>query len=44
MDFTGDALIARFSFVLGSKAAWEPKLAGWLPGDEFEPARKQSLK
>jgi Zn-dependent M28 family amino/carboxypeptidase len=43
MDFTGDALIARFGFVLGSKAAWEPKLAGWLPGDEFEPARKQSL-
>jgi Zn-dependent M28 family amino/carboxypeptidase len=44
MDFTGDALIARFGFVLGSKAAWEPKLAGWLPGDEFEAARKQSLK
>jgi len=43
MDFTGDALIARFGFVLGSKAAWQPTLAGWVPGDEFEAARKQSL-
>jgi len=42
MDFTGDALIARFGFVLGSKAAWLPTLAGWVPGDEFEPARKKS--
>jgi Zn-dependent M28 family amino/carboxypeptidase len=44
MDFTGDALIARFGFVLGSKAAWLPTLAGWLPGDEFEAARKQSIR
>jgi Zn-dependent M28 family amino/carboxypeptidase len=44
MDFTGDAVIARFGFVLGSKAAWQPMLAGWLPGDEFEAARKQSLR
>jgi Zn-dependent M28 family amino/carboxypeptidase len=44
MDFTGDALIARFGFVLGSKAAWQPTLAGWLPGDEFAAARNQSLK
>ncbi|HEY6267992.1 MAG TPA: M28 family peptidase [Candidatus Acidoferrum sp.] len=42
MDFTGDAVIARFGFVLGSKAAWQPTLAGWIPGDEFEPPRKQS--
>jgi Zn-dependent M28 family amino/carboxypeptidase len=42
MDFTGDAVIARFGFVLGWKAAEAPNLAGWLPGDEFEPARKQS--
>jgi TonB family protein len=41
-DFTGDAVIARFGFVLGSKAAWLPTLAGWVPGDEFEPARKKS--
>src|ERR1700758_1400676 len=44
MDFTGDAVIARFGFVLGSKAAWLPTLAGWVPGDEFEPARKKSMQ
>jgi hypothetical protein len=43
MDFTGDAVIARFGFALGSKAAWLPGLAGWIPGDEFEAARKQRL-
>ncbi len=42
MDFTGDAVIARFGFVLGMKAAWLPTLAGWVPGDEFEAARKKS--
>jgi len=44
MDFTGDAVIARFGFVLGTKAAQLPTLAGWIPGDEFEAARKQSLQ
>ena len=43
MDFNGDAVIARFGFVLGSKAAWLPALAGWVPGDEFETARKNSI-
>jgi len=42
MDFTGDAVIARFGFVLGFSAAALPQLIGWLPGDEFEAARKQS--
>jgi hypothetical protein len=42
MDFTGDAVIARFGFVLGFSAAALPQLAGWVPGDEFEQARKQS--
>jgi len=42
MDFTGDAVIAQFCFVLGSKAAWLPRLAGWIPGDEFESARRKS--
>ncbi|HZV59342.1 MAG TPA: M28 family peptidase [Candidatus Eremiobacteraceae bacterium] len=42
MDFTGDAVIARFGFALGWKAAETPSVAGWLPGDEFEAARKQS--
>jgi Zn-dependent M28 family amino/carboxypeptidase len=40
MDFTGDALMARFGFALGLKAAVSPKLAGWVAGDEFEAARK----
>jgi hypothetical protein len=44
MDFTGDAVIARFAFVLGSKAAWLPTLAGWVTVDEFEAARKKSLQ
>jgi Zn-dependent M28 family amino/carboxypeptidase len=42
MDFTGDAVIARFGFVLGFSAAALPDLVGWIPGDEFAPARKQS--
>jgi Zn-dependent M28 family amino/carboxypeptidase len=42
MDFTGDAVIAKFGFVLGFSAAALPRLVGWLPGDEFESARKQS--
>jgi len=42
MDFTGDAVIAKFGFVLGFSAAALPQLASWVPGDEFEQARKQS--
>lgn len=42
MDFTGDAVIAKFGFTLGLRAAALPKLAGWLPGDEFEAARNKS--
>jgi len=41
MDFTGDAVIAKFGFVLGMKAAMLPVLAGWVRGDEFEAARKR---
>jgi len=44
MDFTGDAVIAKFGFVLGFSAAALPQLAGWVPGDEFEQARKVSAK
>jgi len=39
MDFTGDAVIAKFGFALGLRAATAPQLIGWLPGDEFEPAQ-----
>ena len=42
MDFTGDAIMARFGFALGWKAATEPQLVQWKSGDEFEAARKQS--
>jgi Zn-dependent M28 family amino/carboxypeptidase len=39
-DFSGIALIGKFGFQLGLRAAQAPGLAGWLPGDEFEAARK----
>lgn len=44
MVFTGDAKMTRFGFALGWKAATMPGLAGWQPGDEFEPARKENQK
>src|SRR6266849_3578393 len=43
MDFTGDAVMARFGFALGWQAASVSKLIGWEKGDEFEPARMKSL-
>jgi Zn-dependent M28 family amino/carboxypeptidase len=42
MDFTGDAVMARFGFALGWQAATMPKLVGWEKGDEFEGARIKS--
>jgi Zn-dependent M28 family amino/carboxypeptidase len=42
MDFTGDAVIARFAFALGWAAASQPNLVGWQKGDEFEKARMQA--
>ena len=42
MDFMGDAVIARFGFALGWKAASWPQEVGWERGDEFEPARLKS--
>ena len=43
MDFTGDAAMARFGFVLGWEAASQSKLIGWQKGDEFEAARIKSF-
>lgn len=40
MDFTGDAKMAKFGFVVGWRVANQADLAGWQPGDEFEKARK----
>jgi len=42
MDFSGLAKMARFGYALGLKAASQPSLLGWQPGDEFEAARKKS--
>ena len=42
MDFTGDAVMARFGFALGWEAATMPKLVGWQRGDEFEATRLKS--
>jgi Zn-dependent M28 family amino/carboxypeptidase len=43
MDFTGDAAMARFGFVLGWEAASQTKLVGWQKGDEFEATRMKSF-
>jgi Zn-dependent M28 family amino/carboxypeptidase len=42
MDFTGDAVVARFGFDLGWEAAGQGPLVGWQKGDEFEAARLKS--
>jgi len=44
MDFTGDAAMARFGFVLGWQAAAMPQRIGWEKGDEFEAPRLKSAE
>ena len=39
MDFTGDAVMARFGFALGWEAANQSAQITWKKGDEFEKAR-----
>jgi Zn-dependent M28 family amino/carboxypeptidase len=41
-DFRGNAKLARFGFVLGWLAEEQSKPIEWLPGDEFEKARRAS--
>jgi Zn-dependent M28 family amino/carboxypeptidase len=41
-DFRGNAKMARFGVVLGWLASEQGKPVAWLPGDEFEAARKAS--
>ncbi|MGB6190906.1 MAG: M28 family peptidase [Terracidiphilus sp.] len=41
-DFSGNAKLARFGFVLGWLASEQKKPIEWLPGDEFEAVRKAS--
>ena len=43
-DFKGNAKLTRFGFVLGWLASEQQKPIEWLPGDEFETARKASEK
>src|SRR5208283_789048 len=40
-DFTGDAKLAAFGYALGQAAANEHGDIKWLPGDEFEKARRK---
>jgi Zn-dependent M28 family amino/carboxypeptidase len=42
MDFRGNAKVARFGMALGWAALHAPERIEWLPGDEFEAARKAS--
>ena len=39
MDFSTNAIIAKFGFALGWQALTAPHTVGWLPGDEFEAVR-----
>jgi len=39
MDFTSDAAVAQFGFVLGWQAMRAKGTVNWLPGDEFEATR-----
>jgi Zn-dependent M28 family amino/carboxypeptidase len=43
-DFNGNAKLLRFGMDLGWQAISAPKSIQWLPGDEFEAARKASQK
>jgi Zn-dependent M28 family amino/carboxypeptidase len=43
-DFAGNAKLLRFGMELGWEAISAPKMIEWLPGDEFEAARKASEK
>lgn len=43
-DFTSNAVLAKFGFVLGWRAANQPDAIGWQPGDEFERARGKSAQ
>jgi Zn-dependent M28 family amino/carboxypeptidase len=43
-DFRGNAKLARFGLVLGWLASEQAKTVEWLPGDEFEAARRASEK
>ena len=41
-DYRSNAVLARFGVALGYRAADQPALVQWKPGDEFEKVRKSS--
>jgi Zn-dependent M28 family amino/carboxypeptidase len=43
-NFDGMILDAQLGFAVGVKVAGSDQLPGWVPGDEFEAARKKSLQ
>jgi len=43
-NFKGNAKLVRFGMELGWEAISAPRMIEWLPGDEFEAARKASEK
>jgi Zn-dependent M28 family amino/carboxypeptidase len=43
-DFTANAVMAKFGFALGWKAAESPKTIEWNKDDEFEAAREKSKR
>jgi Zn-dependent M28 family amino/carboxypeptidase len=44
MDFSTDAALARFGLALGWEELLAPDTVSWQAGDEFEAARKKSMK
>ncbi len=42
MDFSSNAVLARYGFALGWQALLAPTTVSWKPGDEFEKARLHS--
>jgi len=44
MDFSSSAALARFGLALGWQALLAPDTVSWQAGDEFEAARKKSMK
>jgi Zn-dependent M28 family amino/carboxypeptidase len=43
MDFTSDAVMAKFGFALGWDAMLAKSTVNWLPGDEFEATRLHGI-
>jgi Zn-dependent M28 family amino/carboxypeptidase len=42
MDFSSNAALAKFGFALGWQELTAARTVSWMPGDEFEAARRRS--